>query len=66
MTDAVLSNNTRRWSGDHCQDYREVPGILLCNFPVRTAQPALIDLAPPLLSLFQITPPEEMEGRPIF
>ncbi len=66
MTDAVLSNNTRRWSGDHCQDYREVPGILLCNFPVRTAQPALIDLAPTLLSLFQITPPEEMEGRPIF
>lgn len=66
ITGNVLSNNTRRWSGDHCQDYRMVPGILLSNRPPRIRDPALIDMAPSILSLFGITPPDEMEGQPVF
>ncbi len=66
ITDTVLSNNTRRWSGDHCQDYRKVPGILLTNRPVKLSDPSLIDLAPSILTLLGIDPPSDMEGRPIF
>ncbi|MBD3235998.1 MAG: hypothetical protein GF330_04795 [Candidatus Eisenbacteria bacterium] len=66
ITGAVLSNNTRRWSGDHCQDYRMVPGILLSNRAPRGREPALTDMAPTILTLFGIEPPEEMSGEPIF
>jgi predicted AlkP superfamily phosphohydrolase/phosphomutase len=66
MTDAVLADNRRRWSGDHCQDFREVPGVILSSLPIRKSDPALIDMAPTILSLFGLPVPSEMQGRPIF
>ncbi len=66
ITEQVLSDNTRRWSGDHCQDFRKVPGILLTNLPVQLRDPTLIDLAPSILALFGMEPPDEMQGRPMF
>jgi len=62
----VVADNTRRWSGDHCQDYRMVPGVLFTNFPVRRSDPALIDIAPTLLRLFGVPVPPEMSGQPVF
>lgn len=66
ITESVLADNTRRWSGDHCADYRKLPGILFCNLVIRDCEPALIDLAPTILTLFGIDSPPEMEGRSIF
>ncbi|MBM3316692.1 MAG: alkaline phosphatase family protein, partial [Candidatus Eisenbacteria bacterium] len=66
MTAAVLSDNTRRWSGDHCQDYRKVPGVLLANLPIRGLEPRLLDLAPSILELFGVEAPAEMQGEPVF
>lgn len=66
MTGSILSDNTRRWSGDHCQDYRKVPGVILANMRLRGREPRLIDLAPSILELFGITPPEDMQGEPLF
>jgi predicted AlkP superfamily phosphohydrolase/phosphomutase len=66
MTDAVLADNKRRWSGDHCEDYRVVPGILVTSIPVSKSDPALIDMAPTILSLFGLPVPPEMQGRPVF
>ncbi len=66
ITDAVLSSNTRRWSGDHCQDYRQVPGVIVSSLPIRIADPALIDMAPTILDLFGIRPPAEMQGNSVF
>ncbi|MFC3195685.1 alkaline phosphatase family protein [Marinicella sediminis] len=36
--DELLSDNTDKWSGDHCIDPALVPGILLTNFPVTDVQ----------------------------
>jgi len=66
ITAAVLSDNTRRWSGDHCQDYRRVPGIILSSAPIRKPDPSLVDLAPTVLEIFGVTPPAEMQGRAIY
>ncbi len=66
ITESVVADNTRRWSGDHCQDYRMVPGVLFTNFPVERSDPALIDIAPTLLQLFGVPIPPEMNGRPVF
>ncbi len=61
----VFEDNTKAWSGDHIVDPRLVPGLFLCSSPITTDDPAIIDLAPTALTLFGITPPAHMEGRPI-
>jgi bisphosphoglycerate-independent phosphoglycerate mutase (AlkP superfamily) len=43
-----------------------VPGVLFCNRPIQSADPGIEDLAPTTLSLFGMTPPEWMEGKPLF
>jgi arylsulfatase A-like enzyme len=42
-----------------------VPGVFFCNRRTTTTDPALIDLAPTALTLFGITPPPHMDGRPL-
>jgi len=66
ITDSILSDNTRRWSGDHCLDYRTVPGVLFTNFTVRRSEPALIDIGPTVLKFFGVPIPLEMTGQPVF
>jgi predicted AlkP superfamily phosphohydrolase/phosphomutase len=61
----VLEDNHEAWSGDHCMDFRQVPGVLLSNRPVKAPSPALTDIAPTILREFGITAPEEMQGRPV-
>ncbi|MEX2271256.1 MAG: alkaline phosphatase family protein [Vicinamibacterales bacterium] len=59
----VFEDNTKAWSGDHCIDRRQVPGVLFCNQPITAAEPALVDIAPTALHLFGIPPPSYMEGK---
>lgn len=63
---AVFEDNTKAWSGDHCVDPRLVPGVLFCNRKIDSDDPALIDVAPTALTLFGLTPPAHMEGKPLF
>jgi predicted AlkP superfamily phosphohydrolase/phosphomutase len=62
-SDSVFSDNQKYWSGDHSIDPKQVPGVLFCNRPVQDQTPALIDLAPTILSLFGIPVPGYMDGR---
>jgi predicted AlkP superfamily phosphohydrolase/phosphomutase len=59
----VFEDNTRRWSGDHCIDPSEVPGVLVANRPLAVAGARIIDIAPTVLALFGVPPPAWMEGR---
>ena len=59
----VFEDNLKAWSGDHCIDPRQVPGVLFCNRPIDSTDPALIDIAPTALHLFGIDPPRYMEGK---
>jgi predicted AlkP superfamily phosphohydrolase/phosphomutase len=66
VNSTVFDDNTKAWSGDHCIDPKEVPGVLFCNQVLRReddAQPAIADIAPTLLELFGIPPPRHMDGR---
>ena len=62
----ILTDNALKWSGDHCMAADEVPGVLLCNRPIRKQNPTLLDMAPTFLGLFGIRKPPEMRGRDIF
>jgi predicted AlkP superfamily phosphohydrolase/phosphomutase len=59
----TLSDNTRRWSGDHCVDPAAVPGVLFCNRRLADAAAAIIDLAPTILDWFGVPVPAYMDGN---
>jgi predicted AlkP superfamily phosphohydrolase/phosphomutase len=62
----VFEDNLKAWSGDHCVDPRQVPGVFFCNREIDTEEPALIDVAPTALQLFGLPPAPHMEGRALF
>jgi predicted AlkP superfamily phosphohydrolase/phosphomutase len=63
VTNSVVTDNAKSWSGDHCVDPDLVPGILFCNRPLQAATPSIVDVAPSLLEMYGIQPPAYMEGR---
>ena len=62
----IFSDNTKSWSGDHCIDPREVPGVLFSDRPINTETPDLVDMGPTALSLFGVDIPKYMQGQPLF
>ncbi len=60
---AVFEDNVKPWSGDHCVDPRQVPGVVFCNRAMSVPDPALVDIAPTVLHLFGIEAPSYMEGK---
>jgi predicted AlkP superfamily phosphohydrolase/phosphomutase len=59
----IVTNNTDKWSGDHCMDVNLLPGVLLSNRPISSDSPALVDLAPTILAQFRIESPPGTEGK---
>jgi predicted AlkP superfamily phosphohydrolase/phosphomutase len=63
---AVLEDNLEPWSGDHCMDFTQVPGVLLSSRKITAPAPALTDVAPTILAEFGIAAPKETTGRPLW
>ena len=59
----VFGDNVEAWSGDHQNDYRLVPGVLLTNREIALAAPALYDVTIAVLDEFGIPPGPEMIGE---
>ena len=66
MTGEILLDNDSAWSADHCADASEVPGVIFSNRPISTGTPALIDIAPSVLTRFGLKIPPSMQGENIF
>ncbi len=62
----VFEDNVKAWSGDHCVDPRQVPGVIFSSHKIDSDDPALMDVAPTALELFGVKPPAHMEGKPLF
>jgi len=62
----ILKVNTDKWSGDHCMDYTEVPGILISNKKITKDKCYLYDVTPTILKEYNINTPEHMKGSPFF
>ncbi len=61
----IFEDNNEKWSGDHCIDFREVPGIIYSNRKIMSEKPEIIDIAPSVLNLLGIEPPPYMDGKPV-
>jgi predicted AlkP superfamily phosphohydrolase/phosphomutase len=66
MNAQALLDNDAAWGADHCADVSEVPGVIFSNKPITAEAPALIDLAPTILTEFGLKIPSSMEGEDIF
>jgi len=62
---SIFEDNRKCWSGDHCVDPAAVPGVLFANRKIEAENPGIEDLAPTVLDLFGIQPPNWMEGQPL-
>jgi predicted AlkP superfamily phosphohydrolase/phosphomutase len=60
----VFLDNTRPWSGDHCIDPHDVPGVLFANRPILGEGHSIADVAPTILELFGLPIPRHMDGKP--
>ena len=65
ITDTVIEDNTKSWSGDHSIDPDLVPGVFFSNWKLEEKKPSLEDLAPTILSLFGAGPQPFHDGRPL-
>ncbi len=63
ITEAVLEDNTSRWSGNHLIDPRLVPGVLLVNGPIADGEVDLTDVTVSILDHYGLSPVEGMRGR---
>lgn len=62
-TGSIVSDNDSLWSADHLVDPSAVPGILASNIVLKTDEPLGTDLAPTILSCFDLPIPSHMTGH---
>lgn len=66
VSESVIEDNPKAWSGDHCVDPSLVPGVLFSSRKMDRADPGIEDMAPTALALFGIDTPAWMDGVPVF
>jgi predicted AlkP superfamily phosphohydrolase/phosphomutase len=63
---AVVENNNRKWSGDHCATATEISGgVFFCNRKIDTTKPSIMDLSPTVLKLLGVPLPQDLDGKPL-
>jgi predicted AlkP superfamily phosphohydrolase/phosphomutase len=62
ITEAVLEDNTSRWSGNHLIDPSLVPGVLLVNGPIDSGEHDLTDVTASILGHYGLPPAPGMLG----
>jgi predicted AlkP superfamily phosphohydrolase/phosphomutase len=65
VTEEVITDNTKSWSGDHCVDPTIVPGVFFCNRAISEKNPRLVDIPATVLRLFGQEVPGYMQGQMI-
>jgi len=65
ITEEIFEDNTKNWSGDHCVNPKDVPGVFFCNKKINSEDPSIIDIGPTVLSLFGVETPVFMDGKPL-
>lgn len=59
----ILEDNLKNWSGDHCIDPPQVPGVFFLNRQINRDSARIIDIAPTVLKIFGVPVPTYMDGN---
>jgi predicted AlkP superfamily phosphohydrolase/phosphomutase len=59
----IFEDNTKSWSGDHCMNPPDVPGIFFCNRAIAGETISIMDVGPTVLDLFGVEVPDYCDGR---
>ena len=59
---STITDNTRKWKGDHIIDPTFVPGVLFSNTKLQDSATQL-DIAPTILDAMGLKIPERMDGK---
>jgi predicted AlkP superfamily phosphohydrolase/phosphomutase len=59
----IFEDNTKSWSGDHCMNPPDVPGILFCNRKLAADRASIMDIGPTVLDLFGVPVPFYCDGK---
>ena len=63
---AVVENNNKKWSGDHCATATEISGgVFFSNRKIASPEPGIMDLAPTILTLLEVPLPPDLDGKPL-
>src|SRR5688500_3463275 len=63
---AVVENNNRKWSGDHCATATEISGgVFFSNRRIGATAPSIMDLAPTILKTLGVPLPADLDGKPL-
>jgi predicted AlkP superfamily phosphohydrolase/phosphomutase len=63
---AVVENNNKKWSGDHCATATEISGgVFFSNRKINSEEPGIMDLGPTILKLLEVPMPKDLDGRPL-
>jgi bisphosphoglycerate-independent phosphoglycerate mutase (AlkP superfamily) len=66
ITRAVVENNNRKWSGDHCATATEISGgVFFTNRKIANPAPSIMDLAPTILKTLGVPLPADLDGKPL-
>jgi predicted AlkP superfamily phosphohydrolase/phosphomutase len=65
VSETVIEDNERSWSGDHNFNPPDVPGMFFCNRKIVSDDPSILDVAPTILDLFGVAVPGYVDGRPL-
>jgi predicted AlkP superfamily phosphohydrolase/phosphomutase len=66
VTEAVIEDNTSRWSGNHLMDPEVVPGIVLTNRKLTGDGYGLVDVTATILAWYGLPPNAGMSGKSFF
>ena len=62
ISDEIIEDNTRYWSGDHNFNPPDVPGMLFSNRRIAADSPGIMDIGPTVLDLFGVAIPSYCDG----
>jgi predicted AlkP superfamily phosphohydrolase/phosphomutase len=65
VNDQIFEDNVKSWSGDHCMNPPDVPGIFFCNRKLQADKVNIMDIGPTVLDLFGVPVPPYCDGKPL-
>jgi predicted AlkP superfamily phosphohydrolase/phosphomutase len=65
VAEQVFEDNTKSWSGDHCMNPPDVPGIFFTNRKLDVESVSIMDIGPTVLDQFGVQVPAYCDGKPV-